>query len=507
MRIDLEHIVRNVEVKVEGNELKLSGQISLSVTMAGETTPDAVEQSVEEAGQAVKRVLFRSLMEQANREEVLRNRAGKEGQGIQCRGCRPYTFRTVFGSVEIQRSRISHRADDRYAFPSETAWDLPAREYVTRGLRDLACDEMMDRPLRSVKGALDQRAGQQGLLAESSILEIVHQEGGGLGEAVRQKAKTILAAQPEVRKRLAPECDGYSRQKARQRGEPLDRPVDEVTDEDALKIAMGFLGAESLGEFEEQERVAPRQVDEGFVLMQADEVKTKAQGSCPEKELWFFTAVIMVGQMSYHLVAETTEALWEQSAALLHLLGICDGRRQLIVLADGARWIRNWFSSINAPGKVMILCWYHLAKRVYQRLSAAGFAKQRREELEKELLGHLWRGQLDAVLEVYARIRGEARNPRWVDDMVNYIEKRREYIPNYEARHQAGLWIASNRVEKWNDWAVSDRCKRRGMSWVKKGVMALALRKAARRNGELDDWKKTRTLPNWRVPQSTETAA
>jgi hypothetical protein len=507
MRIDLEHIIGNVEVKVEGNELKLSGQIDLSVAMAGETTPDAVEQSVEETGQAIKRVLFRALMEQADREAVLRSRAGKEGQGIQCRGSRPYSFRTVFGTVEIQRSRISHRAGAGYEFPSQRAWNLPAKEYVTRGLRDLAWDEMMDRPLRSVKGALDQRSGQQDLLAESSILEIVHQEGKELGEAVRQRAKTILAAQPEVRKRLAPACDGYTRQKAKQRGEPVDCPVDAVTDEDALKIAMGFLGAESPEELEEQDRVAPRQVDEGFVLMQADEVKTKAQGSCPEKELWFFTAVIMVGQMSYHVVAETTEELWEQSAALLHLLGISEGKRQLIVLADGARWIRNWFTSIDAPGKVMILCWYHLAKRVYQRLSAAGFAKQRREELEKELLGHLWRGRLDAALEVYARIRDEARNPRWVDDMVNYLKKRREYIPNYEARHQAGLWIASNRVEKWNDWAVSERCKRRGMSWVKKGVMALALRKAARHNGELDDWQKTRTLPDWRVPQSAETAA
>ena len=507
MRIDLKHIVGNVEVKVEGNELKLSGKISLSAAMAGETTPDAMEQSVEEAGQAIKRVLFRSLMEESDREEALRSRAGKQRQGIQSRGSRPYSFRTVFGTVQIQRSRISHRADGGYEFPSATAWNLPAREYVTRGLRDLAWDEMMDRPLRSVKGALDQRSGQQDLLSESSILEIVHQEGKELGEAVRQRAKTILDAQPDVRQRLAPACDGYSRQKAKQRGEPVDCPIDEVRDEDALKIARGFLGAESPEELAEQDRVAPRQVEEGFVLMQADEVKTKAQGSCPEKELWFFTAVIMVGQMSYHLVAETTEELWEQSAALLHLLGICDGSRQLIVLADGARWIRNWFTSINAPGKVMILCWYHLAKRVYQRLSAAGFAKQRREELEKELLGHLWRGQLDAALEVYARIRDEARNPRWVDDMVNYLEKRREYMPNYEARHQAGLWIASNRVEKWNDWAVSDRCKRRGMSWVKEGVMALALRKAARHNGELDDWQKTRTLPDWRVPQSAETAA
>ena len=56
-----------------------------------------------------------------------------------------------------------------------------------------------------------------------------------------------------------------------------------------------------------------------------------------------------------------------------------------------------------------------------------------------ELLGHLWRGRLDAALEAYARIRDEARNPRWINDMVDYPKRRREYIPNYEARRQAGL--------------------------------------------------------------------
>ncbi|MGB0069400.1 MAG: hypothetical protein WBQ11_15375, partial [Isosphaeraceae bacterium] len=46
-----------------------------------------------------------------------------------------------------------------------------------------------------------------------------------------------------------------------------------------------------------------------------------------------------------------------------------------------------------------------------------------------------------------------------------YLEKRRAYIPNYQQRQRAGLWIASTRVEKYNDWAVSARCKHQGMSW------------------------------------------
>ena len=41
-------------------------------------------------------------------------------------------------------------------------------------------------------------------------------------------------------------------------------------------------------------------------------------------------------------------------------------------------------------------CWYHLQKRVYERLGALGLAKERRKLLEKEILGLLWRGRTAA---------------------------------------------------------------------------------------------------------------
>jgi hypothetical protein len=43
------------------------------------------------------------------------------------------------------------------------------------------------------------------------------------------------------------------------------------------------------------------------------------------------------------------------------------------------------------------------------------------------------------------------------------------------SRRELGLWLASARVEKWNDVAVSQRCKHRGMSWTAQGVLAIAL--------------------------------
>ena len=99
------------------------------------------------------------------------------------------------------------------------------------------------------------------------------------------------------------------------------------------------------------------------------------------------------------------------------------------------------------------------------------------------------------------------RNPAAVEEFVAYLEKRPAYIPNYQQRQRAGLGIASTRVEKYNDWAVSARCKHQGMSWSPQGVLALAALEAARRNGELDAWRRDRALPEHRLPEPVRKAA
>ena len=90
---------------------------------------------------------------------------------------------------------------------------------------------------------------------------------------------------------------------------------------------------------------------------------------------------------------------------------------------------------------------------------------------------------------------------------MSYLEKRRAYIPDYRQRQKAGLWIASTRVEKYNDWAVSARCKHQGMSWSPQGVLSLAALEAARRNGELDQWRRDRALSERMVPEPVREAA
>ena len=58
---------------------------------------------------------------------------------------------------------------------------------------------------------------------------------------------------------------------------------------------------------------------------------------------------------------------------LLAVLGLALGfvTARLLVPADGARWIREWFEGLKVKDKAMLLCWYHLVKRTQQLLSLA----------------------------------------------------------------------------------------------------------------------------------------
>ena len=142
-------------------------------------------------------------------------------------------------------------------------------------------------------------------------------------------------------------------------------------------------------------------------------------------------------------------------------LGVLKGERRLLVLGDGAAWIRAWFESLGISFKAMILCWWHLRKRCYEQMSAAGGLKERRREFEKELLGQLWEGKVNAAIELLRGALEWVRKPAAVEELITYLEKRRAYIPDYQQRQRAGLWIASTRVEKYNDWEVSETVKTR----------------------------------------------
>src|SRR5512142_3254466 len=407
-----------------------------------EHLPDTIEAFAHGAGLEVQRRLFRALIEKADQELVLQRRLGHDGGGIQRRGTRPYTFKTTFGEVTVRRCRIRHNHDGAMEIPSASVWNTPHQLAITQNLRDAVCDQMGEHSAGKSRNDVCLDAGDEDLLGRSPTLEIVHQEGELLVAAQRQRAQAVLDTASETQLgRLGlptaeamwdelhdvPECDDC---------EKADAEWEAVW---AEEIATGFPGCDPACPVDKDE---PRTVDDGYVIVEPDEVKTKAQPSTGRKEAWTYTAVVLVAGVRYAFAEATAEGLWLQLSALLLELGVLRGERRLLVLGDGAAWIRTWFESLGISFKAMILCWWHLRKRCYESMSSAGGPKDRRRAFEKELLGQLWRGEVDTAIELLREALEWVRNPTSVEELIAYLEKRRAYIPDYEQRQRAELWIA-----------------------------------------------------------------
>src|SRR4051794_5066524 len=483
--------------------------MSLPMPHQDEHLPDQIEAFVHQAGLQLQRRLFQVFIEKADQELVLQQRHGRGDAGIQRRGTRPFTFKTTFGAGTVLRARILHKADGTIEVPSAVAWDTSPQLMLTRNLRDAVCDQMSDQSTRKSRADICQYAGDEGLLGRSTIIDIVHQEGEQLIVAQRERARGLLSGASEAQLALlgpaAADPDAMT-------GWVDDDPPFDDSEEAQAEweqtqgewIATGFPGCEPAFPVAQDE---PRAVDEGFVIVEPDEVKTKAQRSTGRKEVWTYTAVVLVGGLRYALAEASVEGLWLQVSALLLESGVLNGARRLLVLGDGATWIRTWFEGLGISLKAMILCWWHLRKRCYESMSSAGGPKDRRRAFEKEMLGQLWEGEVGTAIRPLREALEWVRNPKSVEELIGYLEKRRAYLPNYQQRQQAGLWIASTRVEKFNDWAVSARCKHQGMSWSPGGVLALAALEAARRNGELDEWRRVGALPDRPLPEPVREAA
>src|SRR5512135_3451615 len=257
--------------------LELGLQMTLPMPNQDEHLPEQIEAFVHDAGLEVQRRLFQVLIEKADQELVLQRRHGKGGCGIQRRGTRPYTFKTTFGEVIVQRSRIRHNHDDTMEIPSATAWNTPHQLAITQDLRDAVGDQVSDQSAGESRADVGQHAGDEDLLGRSTIIEIVHQEGEQLVAAQRQRAHAVLDGASEAQLALlgSPAADAVLE-------EPSDVPPCDDSEEaqaeweqvQAEWAATGFPGCEPAFPVAKDQ---PREVDPGFVIVEPDEVKAKAQ--------------------------------------------------------------------------------------------------------------------------------------------------------------------------------------------------------------------------------------
>jgi hypothetical protein len=140
----------------------------------------------------------------------------------------------------------------------------------------------------------------------------------------------------------------------------------------------------------------------------------------------------------------------------------------------------------------IILDWYHLEKKCREQLSMAFKNRRIRNQVLEKLMPLLWHGLVDEAVELLKSMRGEfVRNHEAMEKMLAYLERNRDLIPCYAIRKDLGLRNGSSIGEKMNDLIVSDRQKHNGMSWSKKGSVALAALSCMKINNEYGKWFQT----------------
>src|SRR3954466_9275222 len=203
---ELQATVTAAQVKIQDQRLILQAQVSLELPLPEQDAdlPSRLEAGTDRGAQMLKRRLFQHAVEQADTELLLARRHGKEGQGIVCRGTTPFTFKTVFGTVRVRRRRIEHQADGTTEVPSAHAWQTPRQVALTPGLRDAACDGLLRDSAQQVVARIDGRAGESGVLAKTTVLEVVHAEGQQLQAATHARAEAVSARDPEALRLFVP---------------------------------------------------------------------------------------------------------------------------------------------------------------------------------------------------------------------------------------------------------------------------------------------------------------
>jgi len=150
-----------------------------------------------------------------------------------------------------------------------------------------------------------------------------------------------------------------------------------------------------------------------------------------------------------------------QTLRVLTLLSMGPGR-SLLLLADGARWIRAFLRTlvVPLPTTMMILDWWHLRKKCAELGSRICRGHLAKERFLRQVQRRLWRGEVDAACAYLEAYRPQARNTEKLEELLAYLRARREFLPNYRQRYTTRRYIGSGHTEKLNDRRCHGKMRR-----------------------------------------------
>jgi len=373
---------------------------------------------------------------------------------------------------------------------------------ITRGLQEWACLLPQELPFASVARLLGWQAQEAQILSDTTIRSVVRAHG----QIVRQAEQAQVAALLQRDELATLDLHLVPHDQPRQRvGWPKELnaavevavaaeqicPPSGVSWADWARV-LAARRADATRTVEELRRLGPELAPDQ-ILATVDEVLTRK----PEPHrFWEVRTARVVTAQGYRYLSGVGQTFLQQ--LLVVLLLALGARRSLLLIADGERWIRAFFTETLAhiPNKTMILDWYHLQQKCMDLSSRICRGKGARARFLWRLYRRLWRGDVPAAVALLEAYRSHTKNVAMLETLIAYLQARAEWMPNYRQRRINQQYVGSGHVEKANDLIVARRQKGRGMQWSLETSDALAALRTLMLNGGWERyWQQRQVLP------------
>jgi hypothetical protein len=459
---------------------------------------DTLEARIATVGRRLLGRLCELAWEEVDTEAVARYCAREAPGSVWGDGGEMLTVASRFGTLHLRRQVVAHRDGRPHVMPGNDVLPTHHGLLITRGLQELACLLPQEVPFATAARLLGWQTGEPGLLSASTPRTLVRDHGGRIRSVEHTEAVCLLAQGCRGRHLVGVPVE----QPRRRPGWPaaLSTAVEAALAQQQVRPPEGVSWTDwerVLAAREEDaqmplaalRRLGP-EVAPGQLLLVLDEVLTRAPGQGQFHELR--TACLLTTETRRYLSGRSY-ALLRQVDAAVHACA----EQSLLVVADGASWIRTFYRDYLAdvPGAELILDWHHLAKKCRELAHTICPDPAARLLLLRRLFRWLWAGDVPRAVRVLARARAQAADPAAVEDLTTYLQARAAWIPNYRLRRRHRRYIGNGLGEKANDRIVARRQKRKGMQWSVETADALAALRTLLLNGGWEDyWQKRQLL-------------
>lgn len=486
-------------------------QVSLKMEIAATATLPQMEQHIQEAGQQAMREALQKTVRQWEDVHAVCPFCGDQQHRLE--GTARRKIATTFGRVQVQRRRFRCQACQRRWCPATLLFAALKGATISQPLQDAAIQIGCSLPYRAACHQLRKLSGAQ--ISPEEMRLLTNAYGKQRAQCQQQEAERLCATrEPGAETTEEPKADGAPITDVL--AEPKAEPVSAATGEPAgetLAEPGAASTSEAVGEHKTGAALTPallvgmdggwicsreqRGGMEGKVTVVCGKVEDLPMTPCDTTFSWSKRGSPRRPPRQRHRLAQRryvatfgpSKQIGQQAEAAAHLVSQ-DPARPVVVIADGAAWIKTEQAK-HFPQATCILDWAHLWREVRRALRAAARGKAlSAQELAYQGSLHkswLWHGEVEKAVQGLRTLAVGVSDEFLValQKAITYLENQRPWINSYEHWRKQGYPVGSGMIERTVEIVINRRMKKRGMRWCRANATAVVALRADLLN---DDW-------------------